>query len=479
MLLDKVRRANQVYRMFAPSDVVVVGVSGGPDSLALLDALHTLAPELGISLHVAHLNHMLRGQDAVEDARFVADFAHRLGLPATIAARDVPALRAERGLSLEDAARQARYEFFAEIIEATHARGVAVGHTADDQVETVVLHWLRGSGLSGLRGMRPITRLRVGTGVVARPLRVLRPLLEAGRADVEAYCQEHGLQPRRDASNVEATFLRNRVRWELIPALETYNPRFRQAVLRLARSASDDEDYLRDQTMRAWDAVATRFEGGIAVSLDGWRGLPPSLQARLLREAFAQLVGDVAGLASVHVEAARQALATKPTGTVVTWPRGVRLAIDYREFRVTQEEPAPRRLPAKEQPLAIPGSTPLPEAGQVVVARLQPTPCPWSRDDARHADLDFDLTGPDLAVRRRRPGDRMIPLGLSSFKKLQDVLVDARVPRAARDLVPIVTNPRAVVWVAGLRLDDRFRVTSSTQRVLCLHLEEDYQEDSE
>ena len=477
MLLNKVREACRAHRMLRPGDVLVVGVSGGPDSLALLDALHGLAGELGLHLHVAHLNHMLRGEAAAADARFVADSARRLGLPATVEARDVPAIRAERGLGLEEAARQARYEFFAEVVEATGAHGVAVGHTADDQVETVVLHWLRGSGLAGLRGMRPVSVLRVARADRTVALRVFRPLLGVSRAEVEAYCRERGLQPRLDASNVEQTFLRNRVRRELIPALEEYNPQFRQSALRLARLAGEDEDYLQGEALRAWNEVAGEVEDGVVFRLDAWRGLPPSLQARLLREAYSRLAGDVLGLEAVHVEAARRALEAKPAGTVVTWPRGLRLSVGYEDFRVTRGELRPRQLPAEEQRLAIPGVTRLQGINEDVVARVVAEPCVWVRDDSRHADLDYDLTGSDLAVRRRRPGDRLIPLGLSDLKKLQDVLVDARVPRAARDLVPVVTNPHGIVWIAGVRLDDRYKVTPSTRTVLCLRLQEDVEED--
>ncbi len=233
--------------------------------------------------------------------------------------------------------------------------------------------------------------------------------------------------------------------------------------------ADEDEDYLAGEARRAWDEVARPVEGGFAIGLDAWRRLAPAIQGRLLREAYARIAGDPSGLAAIHLEAARRALAEGRAGSVLDWPRGVRLAIGYGELRVTRGATL-RRLPEGERPLALPGITWLAGADVGIAARLADEPCPWDRADPRHADLDFSATGPELVVRRRRPGDRLVPLGLGAPKKLQDVLVDARVPRDERDAVPVVTNGRDVVWAGGVRLDDRFKVTPATRSVLCLRL---------
>jgi len=268
-LPGKVRQYAERYDLFRPGELVVVAVSGGPDSLCLLHLLHGLAPALGLQLHVAHLNHGLRGEDADADARFVAGFAAALGLPCTIGQADVRALADAPGISLEEAARQARYRFLSETARAVGARTIAVGHNADDQAETVLMHFLRGSGLAGLRGMAPKTALGeywLG-GIASRqtpPLAMtsggadfwlIRPLLAIPRRAIEAYCAEHGLAPRFDRSNADTTFFRNRLRHELLPILEQYNPAIRAILAHTAEALAGDHQIVRAEVEAAWGRV--------------------------------------------------------------------------------------------------------------------------------------------------------------------------------------------------------------------------------
>jgi len=292
-LSGEVRRYGQRYEMFRPGEAVVVGVSGGPDSLCLLHLLHGLAPELGLRLHVAHLDHGLRGAAAHEDARFVAAFAASLGLPCTVGTADVHALMDEAGLSLEEAARQARYRFLGEVARAAGAPIIAVGHNADDQAETVLMHFLRGSGLAGLRGMLPKTPLgayRLGDAWAFPPdsrtssalqapgsveafrsprlvegsgsdLQLVRPLLATPRRAIAAYCAAHGLQPRFDQSNEDTTFFRNRLRHELLPILETYNPAIREILAHTATALAGDYPVVRAAVEAAWEQVCRERAG--------------------------------------------------------------------------------------------------------------------------------------------------------------------------------------------------------------------------
>ena len=233
-LLDLVRRYAERYALWSDGESVVVGVSGGPDSLCLLHLLRRLAPESHLTLHVAHLNHGLRGAEAEADAQAVAELAAGWGLPYTIGRADVPSLAAETRASIEEAARQARYDFLQGVARAAGAGTIAVGHNADDQAETVLMHFLRGSGLAGLRGMLPRTALGQGF--------LISPLLETPRDRVEAYCAAHGLQPRRDLSNADTTIYRNRLRHELLPLLEGYNPAIRQVLGHTAGVLAGDHE---------------------------------------------------------------------------------------------------------------------------------------------------------------------------------------------------------------------------------------------
>ena len=323
-LLARVRQYAQRYRLFTPGETVVVGVSGGPDSLCLLHLLRRLAPELRLWLHVAHLHHGLRGAEADADAAFVVELADCWGLPCTVGRADVAALAREAGLSLEEAARQARYRYLAEVAEAGGAATLAVGHNADDQAETVLMHFLRGSGAAGLRGMLPRTALddyrlfpaedgdlgdslsSADPRVPASPrLHLVRPLLSIPRAEIEAYCADYRLAPRTDRSNEDTTFFRNRLRHELLPILETYNPGIRDVLAHTAEVLAGDHAVLSRAVEVAWTTlVLVEGPDEVRFSLPGWRGLPIGQQRATLREAIHRLRRSVRDINWEHVERA-------------------------------------------------------------------------------------------------------------------------------------------------------------------------------
>lgn len=488
-VVSTVRRTIDRYGLLLPEETVVVGVSGGPDSLCLLHVLNRLGGEYRIKLHVAHLNHRIRGREADADAAFVASLAEEWGLPCTVEACDVPALARDKKLSLEEAARRARYAFLAEVAGRVGARCIAVGHNADDQTESVLMHWLRGSGLAGLRGMLPATPLSdyrlleeedretrdEGQGAFT----LIRPLLEVTRAEIEAYCAEHGLQPRFDLSNLDTTYYRNRLRHELIPYLESYNPGIRDVLRRSAKVIADDYAYLRAELDRIWpQVVISESDGVIKFDLAAWRSLPTSFQRATLREAIHRLRRSLRNINWIHVEDALVALLEKPTGTQVTLPQGLMLTMSYQTFTVADEGyvELPTDLPllaVDSLPLAVPGTTPLPESAWRVEARLlsrSELPPGWEDNpDPWQAFLDHDVTGSELVLRRRRPGDRFQPLGLGGGQTtLREFMINVKIPAPWRDRVPVVASPRHIVWLAGWRVDERARITESTKRVLHL-----------
>ncbi|MGC8787069.1 MAG: tRNA lysidine(34) synthetase TilS, partial [Anaerolineae bacterium] len=371
------------HHMLSQGDAVIVGVSGGPDSLCLLHLLLRLRDAYALRLHVAHLNHCLRGEEAEADAAFVAQLASEWGLPVTVEKRDVAALARERKLAIEEAARQARYAFLASVARQTGARKIAVGHNADDQVETVCMHWLRGSGLAGLRGMQPVSRLHelrlMGQEMMTTEesdLLLIRPLLEVPRAEIEAYCATHGLQPRFDRSNLDTTYYRNRLRHELLPFLETFNPRIREVILRSAAIISADYDYLRQQATKAWgEVVLAENAQAITFDLAKWRALPLSLQRSVLREAIHRLRRSLRNINWIHVENALSVLQTGSTGRIATLPSNLEARLGYDRFTVADkkyEEPLPD-LPFLHEvtvPVQIPGQTPLPDSNWCLIAEI-------------------------------------------------------------------------------------------------------------
>ncbi|MDY6906611.1 MAG: tRNA lysidine(34) synthetase TilS [Chloroflexota bacterium] len=441
-------------------ETVVVGVSGGADSVCLLHLLYRLQGALGVGLHVAHLDHGLRGAAAAADARYVGKLARHLGLPATIDRRDVRAYRAGRRLSVEEAARRVRYQFFAEVAQEVGAGRIALGHTADDQVETVLMHLVRGAGLAGLRGMRPMAAWGPAEG--GATLSVVRPLLAVARAETEAYCAAQGLEPRQDATNYSPAFLRNRFRHEVLPLLRQYNPQVDDALLRLADAAAADLSFIEGQVAQVWGDVVREEGGGLLLDRAAVSSLHPALRRHLLRRVLVWLKGDTSDIEWVHVEAMVAAL-SGPAGKGIDLPHGLAMTVGYDACLV-----APRGIDTcpfppleGEHVVSVPGETEVP--GWRVCAHVV------SRDERAWGFatcLDLEQVGTDLVVRTRRPGDRFQPLGMAESKKLQDFMVDAKVARAWRDRVPLVVSPRGIVWVVGWRIDERARVREDTEHAL-------------
>lgn len=469
---------------------IVIGVSGGPDSLCLLHALHALSRAHGWSLHVAHLHHGLRGHDADADAEFVARLAAEWGLPCTVERVDVPALARRKRLAVEEAARQARYAFLARLARGLGTGFIAVGHTADDQAETVLMHFLRGAGLAGLRGMMVVTPLaeyrlaeegrEMPAASEAGPLMLLRPLLEVPRTEVEAYCARLGLSPRFDRSNLDKTYFRNRLRHELLPILATYNPGIKRVLYRTAAVVTDDYEYLHSGMLQAWARIVRRETAtSITFDLAQWRALPPSLGRAVLREAVHRLRRALRNINWEHIERAFRLARdeTRGAGRRATLPQGLMLMVGYHDLVVAEEAALP--LPDAPQllvsplVLVVPGVTDLVGSNWRFLTRVMTPadlPLGWEGNpDPWQAAADLDAAGDHLSLRVREAGDRFCPLGLAGHQtKLGEFFINEKVDRALRARWPLVVGPRGIVWVPGLRLDERVRVHAGTQRVLWL-----------
>jgi tRNA(Ile)-lysidine synthase len=493
-VIDQVRETLEHYAMFAPSETLVLGVSGGPDSLCLLHVMRRLTPTLGINLHVGHLDHGIRGDEAEEDARYVGDICRAWDTPCTLERADVPALAEAKGLAIEEAARRARYAFLADLARRLGGRTVAVAHNADDQVETVLMHLLRGSGLAGLRGMRPLSwvdEMRLVEGAAQGPrVRLLRPLLYVSRAEIEAYCRTYGLQPRYDRSNLDLTYYRNRLRHELIPMLETYNPNIRAVLRRTAEVMAADYQLLRQQLEEEWARVATMDrslgqsgERTIVYDLAALRGLPLGLQRALLREGIHRLRRSLRNINWVHIDNAIEVLQSGHTGAAATLPQGLLLTLGYERAILADAEQIildPGRPHLWAEPLAVPlgGAVTLQGPADSALAgegwiletalyrREALAAAPEDNRDPYTAYLDADRLQYPLSLRTRREGDAFYPLGLRHQQKLRNFMVNVKIPRHERARLPLLVCGDEIAWVVGWRIDARYAVGEETGRVL-------------
>jgi tRNA(Ile)-lysidine synthase len=466
-VLDYIRARKLVSR----SEKIVVAVSGGPDSVCLLYILAELREELSISLHIAHLDHRLRGNESAADAAYVAGLARRLRLPATIASRDVKAYRQERRLSLEEAAREVRYSFLAQVVKDTGANKVAVGHTVDDHIETVLMHLLRGSGTRGLRGLLPVSHWQSSAG----ELIVIRPLLELSREETAAYCRRHHLRPRVDSSNYATNLFRNRIRRYLLPELQKYNPHVAEALQRTAAIAAADLTFIDEEVGRCWDKIVRQQKGAVIIDKKRFLSLPVALKRYLLRRAIESVLGSLKDVEAGHVEDMLAAL-RKPAGRVIGLPFGLNFVIEYDRYILTKNPASLCPFPplGNETALKIPGQTRFP-GWNVEAALLPPSEAKvmGTKNEGFTAYFDFARTGERLTVRSRLLGDRFQPLGMDRPKKLNEFMIDARIPQSWRRRVPVVVSPEQVVWVVGYRIDDWVKVTGRTLKVLGLEFKPD------
>ena len=461
---------------------LLVAVSGGPDSLALLHALWQLRDEHKLRLYGAHLNHGLRGAESDADAEFTEDTFRRLDIPFTLESADVAAYRARHKLSLEDAARQVRYAFLAEVATEHAADVIALGHTADDQAETVLMHIIRGSGLDGLRGMQTLDTRRIAD----RPATLFRPLLGSRRSKTQAYCRALGLSPRIDTSNQSPEFLRNRIRMELVPLLEQTNPSIHTALLRLAANATQDSDYIRAKADEVWNQVAhVHSDGAVRLDTRALRNHHAALQSHTLRRAIEVAGGE---LTQQHVLDIMALIGGAP-GKTLNLSNGLTFVTGYDEAHIGRAAAVAALLsplPALrgEHPLAVPGQTQV-GGWQVRVSietdiyKRDSKSFPKTVQDERSMRqrrfrvselLDADCVGEALRLRARQLGDRFQPLGMEQSKSLRAFMIDTRVPRQWRDGLPLVVSERGIVCVPGWRIAHWARVTDSTKRILRLSL---------
>jgi len=441
---------------------VLAAVSGGGDSVALLLLLHELARAGRIRLTgVVHVNHGLRGADADADERFCREFAAGFDVPCIVHTEAVVEWARRERISIERAGHEVRYRVFERVLKETGAARVAVGHTMDDQAETVLLRMLRGAGAAGLSGMHPRTD------------HVIRPLLNIRRAELREYLVGEGASFREDATNQDRSVPRNRVRHELLPELRRYSPRVVETLAREAEILRHDEDYLASRANELARTCVQTSEGALLLDRAGLADTHPALARRVVRDALAHVSSQSPGFELV--ERVRR-LAEHPGGAVDL--PGCRAEEDGRYLRLT-----PRHLSHGSEPagqfayhLNVPGSVAIRELGVAVGAELiegrgwEGRFISAGREaNQMEAAVRADV-GRVLTVRNRRPGDRFRPLGLGGHrKKLQDLFVDRKVERAERSRIPLVVDARdRIIWVAGHGIGYDFRITNDAASVIIL-----------
>jgi tRNA(Ile)-lysidine synthase len=454
---------------------VLIGVSGGPDSLCLLDIMW----RLGYPLLVAHLNHGLR-DEADKDAMAVRGVAHARGLPFILEQADIAAYARGHAFSIEEAARMVRYQFLFEQARQHQAQAVAVAHTADDQVETILMHLLRGTGISGLKGMS----YRMHPTPWSHEIALVRPLLGIFRDEVLSYCNEQNLHPVFDRSNLDTTFYRNRIRGELIPTLEKYNSGIKSNMLRMAQTLASDDHVLEVLTNEVWqDCCLEHVATGVALTINILSAQPLGIQRRLVRRAISILRPGLRDIDFSAVERTLLFLKEPTRSEQLDLTNGLRLLREGEKLWIASWE---GDLPTGAWPqidhtphqLTIPGCIDLHgkwhlratyvEDIQKAIAQAADNADPFQ------AWIDIRNPLPSLLIRPPIPGDRFQPLGMNGHRvKLSDFFVNIKMPRRVRKNWPLVCLGNDIVWIPGYRISHLHRLTVSSTQAMFLQLFKD------
>lgn len=447
----RVRETIRRFGMLEPGESILVALSGGADSTALLHCLYRLARELSLELSAAHLNHGIRGAEADADAEFSRRLAEELGIPFVAETADLPGRAAAAHRNLEESAREARYEFLRRTAERVGAGKIATGHNLDDQAETMLMRLLRGSGPEGLAGIHPVVEGRV-----------IRPLLECSREEILRYLESLGVSFRTDSTNRDPAYLRNRVRHELIPYLkEHFNPRLARTLAGDAEIARQVHDYLDRQARAAYEAIRKKAEDSVVLDAAAVLSLHPALRRLVVRLALRESRGSLRGISQRHVFEIVRLCEPGRSGRRVRLPGGnVALrSFDQLLFRA-------RETPAKEgyrYTLAVPGTCEVPEAGMEFVATIESGTPSGGRVESCHRSVRLDpaLAPKGLTIRSRLPGDRY---GGERHRKVKKLLIDAGIPLEDRAMLPMVVSGDAVVWIPGFEAADSFTARAGSDR---------------
>ncbi len=457
-ILEQVQDLLRQAAILTAGEKVIVAVSGGVDSMVLLDVMERLSRKLEVELHLAHLDHQLR-PDSAADADFVEEVARQRGLACTRGRVDVALCARQQGMSLEEAGRWLRYQFFDQVALEQGSEKIALGHHAGDQAETLLLRLLRGSGTGGLGAME-----------VVREGRYLRPLLGCQRSAIEAYARAGCIEFREDISNQDLRFVRNRIRGELIPYLQQhYNANIIQVLGRTAQILKDEDRFLVELVGEALSAaVCERDARKIILDVEQFLNYHIAIQRRIVKTLLQGLSEQEGPFDFVRIEAVLALLKQGSGSGVHQIGSGLRAQHAGNRFIFYKGHPSPVDLEVR-----IPGAIRIPSHGLSVTARLLPVrvfPKLKSSLGKGRAAFDADLVGTHLQVRSPRPGDRFQPLGMEGHKKLSDFLIDHKWPRILRDEVLLLARDDEIVWVAGLRPDHRFRISGATKKIALVEL---------
>ena len=457
--IDKITGTIHKYSMLAGGETVLIGLSGGPDSVCLLHVLHALKSKFSLTLHAVYVDHGLRPGETAGEIEFCEKICNSLSVPFFTKTIDVKNYAAQNGMNKQEAARELRYRAFEETALETKAQKIALGHTADDQAETLLMRLLRGSGTTGLAGIPPVRKF------------IVRPLIETERDAIEGFLHAKNIGSIVDSSNLKDAYVRNKIRLSLMPLIKGFNPDIIKTLSKTAAILSEEDKYFElIVTKTLMKLISRKTDNRIELFLAPLEGMDKVILRRVLRRAI-DATKSLRGISFIHIEDIVQLIKLGNPGDRIYLPKGIRAIKDYSTLVLTSEPP----VQLNDYQLEIPGETILKEAGILIKSYEVESCAPGTASQnfglwTTSGIFDADKIAFPLLARPRKDGDFFYPAGFGRKKKLQDFFVDEKVPRDERARTPLIVSGEDILWVVGYRGDERFRVTGDTKNILRLEV---------
>lgn len=455
-MIEKVLKTIKDNNMICKGDKIVVGVSGGPDSICMLDTLIKLKEMFSLKLYVVHINHMLRGEAADKDQNFVSSFCKKNNISCYIFKEDIKALRKKLGVTEEEAGRIIRYKCFNEVLEKVSGDKIAVGQNMDDQAETFIMRLMRGSGLEGLSG---IEYFREG--------RIIRPLLDITRKEIEEYCEKNKLNPCIDKTNNEEIYTRNKIRLGLIPYIEdNFNKNIKETIWRTAGILREDNEFINSIVDNRINNMCFLDKNIVKIDKDEYNKLHITLKKRIIKRCIANLK-VTKDIETIHIDNIIRLISKNKTGSKIDLPHSINVAIDYDTINIYKGKL--ETINNFEYKVSIGDRVYVKELNSFILSKkIDTLELKELGADSSIKYFDFDKIQKDIVVRNRRKGDRFTPLGMKGTKKLKDFFIDNKVPREIRERTPLLCIGNEVIWIIGHRISEKYKIEDCTKNILMI-----------
>lgn len=459
-MLNRFLATIKKYNMIQNGDGIVIGLSGGPDSLTLLHLFSHIKDQYNLKLYAAHINHNLRGEESEEDQKFVEEICDKWGIPLFIENSDINKIAEDKKVSLEEAGRQVRYDFFERVRIKTDSNKISVAQNKNDNAETILMRITRGTGIEGLSGIKPVRD------------NIIRPLIEIGRDEIENYCSENNLQPRIDSTNFKKIYTRNKIRLELIPYIKNeFNPKIIDTINRMGILVDTDNNFILQCAKDALNEVIIKdTKEYIKISREKLSKLHVAVISRIIRVIIEKHCGNVIDIEYVNIDKAIEFINKARTGSSIDLPKGLKLKRNYNEFIISTEKKDSTDLNFSYN-VKIPGVTKIDKKNAKIITEFITSE--ENIKPGRFVQLfDYDKIEGILKVRNRQNGDIINPSGMTGTKKLKDYFIDAKFPRDLRESISLVALGKEILWIIGHRVSEKYKPDENTKKLLVIRFEE-------